>query len=110
MGKSFRAGDLDQSLLFPPSLHDWLPDHHLTRFVADVVNVGAIPARYRGRFGWHNLRHSLATFFAANGISLPIIQSMMRHAKPTTTAIYTHRVNATQGKCLEAINVRAAVA
>jgi site-specific recombinase XerD len=56
------------------------------------------------------LRHSLATFFAANGISLPIIQSMMRHAKPTTTAIYMHRVNAAQGKYLEAINVRAAVA
>jgi hypothetical protein len=29
MGKSFRADELDQSLLFPPSLHDWLPDNHL---------------------------------------------------------------------------------
>ena len=26
MGKNFRAGELDQSLLFPRSLHDWLPD------------------------------------------------------------------------------------
>ena len=39
MGKSFRADDLNQSLLFPPSLHDWLPEHHLARFLADVVNA-----------------------------------------------------------------------
>jgi hypothetical protein len=30
---------LDQSLLFPPSLHDWLPDNHLARFLSDVVNA-----------------------------------------------------------------------
>jgi site-specific recombinase XerD len=51
----------------------------------------------------------LATFFAANEVNLPVIQSMLRHAKPTTTAIYTHRVNsaqlAAQGKFLDAINV-----
>ena len=39
MGKSFRADDLNQSLLFPPSLHDWLPDNHLARFLADVVSA-----------------------------------------------------------------------
>jgi transposase len=45
MGKSFRADDLNQSLLFPPSLHDWLPENHLSRFLADVVatlDLGAI--------------------------------------------------------------------
>jgi integrase len=79
-----------------------------------AVKAGVILARYRGRFGWHNLRHSLATFLAANEISLSIIQSMLRQAKPTTTAIYTHRVNAAQmaaqGKFLDAINVTSAVA
>ena len=74
-----------------------------------AVKAGVIPTGYRGRFGWHNLRHSLATFFAANEVNLPVIQSMLRHAKPTTTAIYTHRVNsaqlAAQGKFLDAINV-----
>src|SRR5271154_3524148 len=39
MGKSFRADDLNQSLLFPPSLHDWLPENHLARFLSDVVNA-----------------------------------------------------------------------
>jgi integrase len=74
-----------------------------------AVTAGVIPAGYRGRFGWHNLRHSLATYFAANDVNLPLIQSMLRHSKPETTAIYTHRVNSAQieaqGKFLEAIKV-----
>lgn len=37
MGKSFRSDDLDQGLLLPPSLHDWLPENHLARFISDVV-------------------------------------------------------------------------
>jgi integrase len=79
-----------------------------------AVKAGVIPEGYRGRFGWHNLRHSLATFMASNEVSLPLIQSIIRHAKPTTTSRYTHRVNsaqmAAQEKFLEAINVTAAVA
>ena len=79
-----------------------------------AVKAGVIPEGYRGRFGWHNLRHPLATFLASNEVSLPLIQSMMRHAKPTTTAIYTHRVNsahvAAQEKFLEAIKLTSAVA
>src|ERR1035437_3536617 len=54
MGKSFRADELDQSLLFPPSLHDWLPDNHLSRFLADVVNaldLGAIYLSYEEKDG-----------------------------------------------------------
>ena len=77
-----------------------------------AVKAGVIPSGYRGRFGWHNLRHSLATFFADNEVSLPVIQSMLRHAKPATSAIYIHRVNASQlaaqGKYLEAINLKPA--
>src|ERR1022692_4044306 len=37
MGKSFRSDDLNQSLLLAPSLHDWLPENHLARFMVDVV-------------------------------------------------------------------------
>lgn len=77
-----------------------------------AVKAGVIPAGYKGRFGWHNLRHSLATFFAANEVNLPVIQSVLRHSKPSTTAVYTHRVNAAQlaaqAKYLEAIKVKGA--
>jgi hypothetical protein len=50
MGKCFRSDDLDQTLLLPPSLHDWLPEEHLARFLVDVVdalNLGAIYASYK---------------------------------------------------------------
>jgi hypothetical protein len=60
------------------------------------------------------MRPVVAIFLASNEVSLPLIQSMIRHAKPTTTSRYTHRVNsaqmAAQEKFLEAINVTAAVA
>jgi transposase len=37
MGKSFLPDTVNQSLLLPPSLHDWLPEDHLSRFLLDVV-------------------------------------------------------------------------
>jgi len=50
---------------------------------------------------------------AANEVNLPVIQSVLRHAKPTTTAVYTHRVDTAQlnvqGKFLEAIKVKTAI-
>ena len=35
--KTFRVFAPDQGLLLPPSLDDWLPDAHLARFVAELV-------------------------------------------------------------------------
>ncbi|MDE3187182.1 MAG: site-specific integrase [Acidobacteriota bacterium] len=79
-----------------------------------AIKAGVIPAGYRGRFSWQNLRHSLAIYLADNNVSLPVIQCMLRHARPTTTALHIHRVNATQmatqGKFLEAIKVAKSVA
>ena len=58
--KSFRPDNLDQILLLPPCLQDWLPEGHLARFLADVVNnldLGAIYASYeedgRGQAAYH---------------------------------------------------------
>jgi len=38
MGQNFIPDTVDQTLLFPPSLHDWLPEGHVARFVLDVVS------------------------------------------------------------------------
>jgi len=54
MGKSFRSDDLNQLLLLPPSLHDWLPERHLARFLVDVVaalDLSAIYASYEAGDG-----------------------------------------------------------
>jgi transposase len=47
MSKQFRDCNLDQMLLLPASLHDWLPEGHLARFVADVVEAMDLSAIYR---------------------------------------------------------------
>lgn len=39
MGQNFLPDTVDQTLLFPPSLHDWLPEGHLARFLVDVVSA-----------------------------------------------------------------------
>jgi site-specific recombinase XerD len=79
---------------------------------SNLSHLVGSPQDYRGRFGWHNLRHSLATFLADNDVSLSVIQRMLRHSRPTTTAIFTHRTNAVQlaaqGKFLDAINFSSA--
>jgi transposase len=49
MSKTFRDCDLNQAYLLPPSLQDWLPEGHLARFVAEVVealDLSAIYAKY----------------------------------------------------------------
>ena len=54
MGKCFRPADVNQALLLPPSLHDWLPEKHLARFLVDVVDaldLGAIYESYEEKDG-----------------------------------------------------------
>ena len=47
MGKYFRSDHLDQGLLFPPSLRDWLPEGHLARFIVDVIEELDLGLIYR---------------------------------------------------------------
>ncbi|MFF3127427.1 IS1182 family transposase [Streptomyces sp. NPDC057908] len=54
--KRFRAFDPHQVLLLPPPLDDWLPQDHLARFVADLVDdvldLGPILADYTEKRGY----------------------------------------------------------
>ena len=38
MAKTFRAYVPEQDLLLPPSLREWLPEHHLAYFVSDLID------------------------------------------------------------------------
>ncbi|HET9292909.1 MAG TPA: IS1182 family transposase [Gemmatimonadales bacterium] len=54
MDKTFRAYSLDQRLLLPPDLREWLPDGDLALFISDVVDeldLAAIYSAYEGRDG-----------------------------------------------------------
>ena len=55
MSKSFRDWSRDQALLLPPSVHDFVPVGHLSRFVVTLVTeeleLSAIMASYKGEKG-----------------------------------------------------------
>jgi transposase len=55
MSKTFRDWSLDQALLLPPSVHDFVPASHLSRFVVTLVteelDLSAIMASYKGEKG-----------------------------------------------------------
>jgi transposase len=55
MSKFFRSWDVDQSLLLPPSVHDFVPEGHLSRFVVKLVSetldLSEIYASYQGELG-----------------------------------------------------------
>jgi integrase len=42
------------------------------------------------RFGWHRFRHSLSTWANETTKDITVSQTMLRHRRPDTTAIYTH--------------------
>jgi integrase len=56
-----------------------------------AVYAGVIKEGSKKRFGWHNLRHSLATFLAGR-VDPAITMKILRHRRiATTLELYTHR-------------------
>jgi transposase len=55
MSKTFRDWSLGQALLLPPSVHDFVPAGHLSRFVVTLVteelDLSALMASYKGEKG-----------------------------------------------------------
>ena len=47
MGQNFYSDTINQTLMFPPCLHDWLPEAHLARFLVDVVSALDLSAIYK---------------------------------------------------------------
>jgi transposase len=72
MAKSFLPYTIDQRLLLPPDMREWLPEEHLALFVSDVVDSLELSAIYlpyeqkddRGRAGHHPLMMVKLLFYA----------------------------------------------
>jgi integrase len=65
------------------------------------------------RFGFHNFRHSLATFLVSRGKDVKTIQGLLRHAKVTTTLdLYSQSIDAAKLEAQEdiALAIKSAVA
>jgi integrase len=73
-----------------------------------AVRAGALKAGEKVRFGFHNLRHSLASFLVRSKTDPKTVQALLRHSDvKTTLQLYAHSVSedrmAAQGEMLEAI-------
>jgi integrase len=83
----------DEDFVFAsPSLHGKQPLWGQT-MNAQFVKPAAIELGFVAegeRFGWHRFRHSLSTWANDTTKDITVSQTMLRHAKPETTAIYTH--------------------
>ena len=65
-----------------------------TKIRPAAVKVGIKLAKGQ-RFGFHNFRHSLATFLVNRGTDVKTIQGLLRHAKVTTTLdLYSQSIDA----------------
>jgi site-specific recombinase XerD len=56
----------------------------------EAIKVGLRLERWQ-RFGFHNFRHSLATFLINKGKDVKTIQGLLRHAKSSTTSTYIRK-------------------
>ncbi|MGC2413235.1 MAG: site-specific integrase [Stellaceae bacterium] len=52
---------------------------------------------------FHDLRHSVASWLIAAGLSLPVVGSVLGHAKPATTARYAHLSDAAQRQAVDIV-------
>ena len=59
-----------------------------------AVKVGVLKEGEKVRFGFHNLRHSLASFLVRKGTDAKTVQAILRHSDVTTTlGIYAHSMS-----------------
>jgi integrase len=73
-----------------------------------AVEAGVLEEGKRVRFGFHNLRHSLASFLVRTKTDPKTVQALLRHSDVRTTLqLYAHSVSedrmAAQGEMLQAI-------
>jgi integrase len=55
------------------------------KFVPQLSRLASVRLEPGQRFGFHNFRHSLATFLIKQGKDVKTIQGLLRHAKASTT-------------------------
>jgi integrase len=73
-----------------------------------AVKAKVIAADWKGRFGFHNLRHSLVSYLVRSKTDPKTVQALLRHSDvKTTLQLYSHSVSedrmAAQGAMLQAI-------
>lgn len=80
----------------------------LSKSLREPALKAGIPLTKGERFGFHNLRHSLASFLVNIKTDVKTVQSLLRHAHSKTTLdVYSHAMDASklaaQGEVLNAM-------
>ena len=88
-----------------PRVANMLVEDHLR---PAAVSAGVLAKDDPRRFGFHNLRHSLASFLVRTKTDPKTVQALLRHSDvKTTLQLYAHSISedrmAAQGQMLEAI-------
>jgi integrase len=88
-----------------PRVANMLVESHLR---PAAVRAGVLVKDNKVRFGFHNLRHSLASFLVRSKTDPKTVQALLRHSDvKTTLQLYAHSISedrmAAQGQMLEAI-------
>jgi integrase len=88
-----------------PRVANMLVEYHLR---PAAVKAGVLKKDDKVRFGFHNLRHSLASFLVRTKTDPKTVQALLRHSDvKTTLQLYAHSVTedrmTAQGRVLEAI-------
>jgi len=83
--------------LFPSAVGTPLRDRNLMRrHLWPACTLLGIP-----RFGWHSLRHTFSTLNGNAGVAVPVLQSLLGHASPETTMVYTHPLEDVKRQAVE---------
>jgi transposase len=79
MSKQFRAWKIDEAQLLPPSVQDYVPADHLSRFVVTLVreslDLGAINGSYRSELGQPPFDPRLMTALLLHGYASGLYSS-----------------------------------
>lgn len=58
-----------------------------------AIKAGVIASDWDGRFGFHNFRHSLASYLVRTKTDVKTVQALLRHSDvKTTLQLYSHSV------------------